>query len=78
MAVNHKTLIGFMEVNPFYILFTAYRTAIYGIELADGGSLPPAVPDLAGLGILFLVSIGLTLVATVFFKRIEPTVAKVL
>ena len=78
MAVNHKTLIGFMEINPFYILFTAYRTAIYGVELADGGSLPPAVPDLGGLGLLLVVSIGLTLVATVFFKRIEPTFAKVL
>jgi len=78
LAEQHPELYRLMQLNPFYTLFTAYRTVIYGIQTPDGGSLPPTTPDWAALGMLFLVSVVLLVVATVFFKRIEPTFAKVL
>ncbi len=65
-----RTLI---EVNPFAVLFEAYRSVIYGT--LDG---PPMMPDFAALGLLLLVSIGLLAVATIVFKRLEPSFAKVL
>ncbi len=67
-----------MQLNPFYTLFTAYRTVIYGIETPNGRSLPPTSPDWTALGVLLVVSIVLLFLATIFFKRIEPTFAKVL
>ena len=78
LAEQHPELYRLMQLNPFYTLFTAYRTVIYGIQTPDGGSLPPTTPDWAALGMLFLVSVVLLVVETVFFKRIEPTFAKVL
>lgn len=57
-----------MLLNPFTTLFTAYRAAIY-----DGVS-----PDWASLAILSVASILLLLVATWYFKRVEPAFAKVL
>jgi ABC-type polysaccharide/polyol phosphate export permease len=57
-----------MALNPFYVLFNAYRAVIF-----DGRP-----PDWVGLGVLLLVSIGLLGIATVFFKRLEPSFAKVL
>ena len=78
LAEQHPELYRLMQLNPFYTLFTAYRTVIYGIQTPDGGSLPPTTPDWAALCVLFLVSVVLLVVATVFFKRIEPTFAKVL
>ena len=65
-----RTLI---ELNPFAVLFEAYRSVIYGT--LDG---PPAMPDWGALGVLLLVSIGLLGVATIVFKRLEPSFAKVL
>lgn len=65
-----RTLI---ELNPFAVLFEAYRSVIYGT--LDG---PPVMPDWGALGMLLLVSIGLLAVATVVFKRLEPSFAKVL
>lgn len=61
-------------LNPFTILFESYRAAIYG--RADGSG--PTSPDLLPLAILFLVSIGFLVAATAFFKRLEPSFAKVL
>ena len=61
------------ELNPFAILFQAYRQVIYGS--ADG---PPGFPNwgaLAFLGVMSVVLLGLT---TVIFKRLEPNFAKVL
>ncbi|MFL5642049.1 MAG: ABC transporter permease [Chloroflexota bacterium] len=60
------------EANPFAILFTAYRTVIYGT--AD--SLP-GLPDFASLLTLLVASFILLAVATVAFKRLEPNFAKV-
>jgi ABC-type polysaccharide/polyol phosphate export permease len=60
--------------NPFTILFEAYRSVIYG--KADGSG--PTTPDLVPLVVLLLVSMVLLALATVFFKRLEPSFAKVL
>jgi len=68
IAQAHPTLIQLMALNPFYVLFNAYRAVIF-----DG--LPP---DWVGLGVLLLASVGLLGIATVFFKRLEPSFAKVL
>jgi ABC-type polysaccharide/polyol phosphate export permease len=78
LAESHPWIYELMKLNPFYTLFTAYRTVIYGIETADGRSLPPTSPDWTALGIWLVISIVLLFIATIFFKRIEPTFAKVL
>jgi ABC-type polysaccharide/polyol phosphate export permease len=62
-----------LEINPFAILFEAYRSVIYG---TPGG--PPTAPNWLALGALTLVSGLLLAWATVFFKRLEPNFAKVL
>lgn len=67
------TLHAILSLNPFAVLFEAYRAVIYG--KAD---VPPHAPDLLGLGALLLASLGLLAAATVFFKRLEPSFAKVL
>jgi lipopolysaccharide transport system permease protein len=72
---EHPGLISIAHLNPLAILFEAYRASIYGA--ADGVG-PPHTPDLVSLGALFLVSIGLIALASIFFKRVEPTFAKVL
>ena len=55
-------------LNPFVVLFEAYRAVMY-----DG-----TLPDFAALGILLVVSLLLVAVATIAFKRLEPAFAKVL
>ena len=57
-----------MLLNPFATLFTAYRNLIY-----DGTS-----PNWTSLLILSGVSILLLVLATWYFKRVEPAFAKVL
>jgi ABC-type polysaccharide/polyol phosphate export permease len=55
-------------LNPWTILFTAYRNLIYyGQE-----------PEWRPLAILLVVSVFLTLGALLYFKRVEPSFAKVL
>ena len=61
--------------NPFAILFTAYRTVIYG---TDEPSLLPMAPDWAALGGLMVLSVVLLALTTLIFKRLEPSFAKVL
>jgi ABC-type polysaccharide/polyol phosphate export permease len=78
LAESHPSMYRAMELNPFFTLLLAYRKVIYGVETANGGSGPPGAPDWAALGTLLLVSLALVLLATIFFKRIEPTFAKVL
>jgi ABC-type polysaccharide/polyol phosphate export permease len=65
-----RTLAG---LNPFAILFESYRAVIYGT--AEGGPIPP---DAIALLSLFLGSLALIGLASVFFKRVEPNFAKVL
>jgi ABC-type polysaccharide/polyol phosphate export permease len=67
-----RTIAG---LNPFAILFEAYRLIIYGTPDGDG---PPTAPDWLSLGGLLLVSIILLGVTTITFKRLEPRFAKVL
>jgi lipopolysaccharide transport system permease protein len=68
IAERYPLLIEGMSFNPFFVLFNAYRAVIY-----DGQS-----PDWTALSILLAVSIGLLGLATIFFKRVEPSFAKVL
>ena len=69
---EHPALRTIAEANPFAILFTAYRTVIYGT--AD--SLP-GLPNFASLFALLIASVILVAVATIVFKRLEPNFAKV-
>jgi lipopolysaccharide transport system permease protein len=59
------TLFG---LNPFTVLFEAYRSIIYA----------GTTPAWSQLGVLTLVSIILLAVATWLFKRVEPAFAKIL
>jgi ABC-type polysaccharide/polyol phosphate export permease len=61
------------EANPFAILFTAYRTVIYG----TGDSLP-GLPNFASLLVLLVASTILLAITTIIFKRLEPNFAKVI
>jgi ABC-type polysaccharide/polyol phosphate export permease len=78
LATSHPELYRLMQLNPFFTLFTAYRSVIYGTETSSTVILPPGPPDWAALGGLTIGSLLLLIVATIFFKRIEPTFAKVL
>jgi ABC-type polysaccharide/polyol phosphate export permease len=68
LAVNHKLFIQAMSFNPFFALFNAYRSVIY-----DGQA-----PDWTSLSVLLVGSLGLLLLTTILFKRVEPSFAKVL
>ena len=72
-VTENPLLLTIARLNPFAILFEAYRSVIYGTP--DG---PPVMPDWAALSILLVLSIGFVAVATVVFKRLEPNFAKVL
>jgi ABC-type polysaccharide/polyol phosphate export permease len=61
-------------LNPFAILFEAYRTVIWGTSPNN----PPSMPDWAALGLLAIASTVFLALATVVFKRLEPNFAKVL
>jgi ABC-type polysaccharide/polyol phosphate export permease len=61
--------------NPFAILFEAYRAVIYG---SANGALPSGGPDLGSLAALLVASIVFVLLATIFFKRVEPDFAKLI
>jgi len=61
------------HANPFAVLFEAYRSVIYGT--AEGAPMPP---DWSSLAILLVASTVFLAIASVAFKRLEPTFAKVL
>jgi hypothetical protein len=61
-------------LNPFAILFEAYRTVIWGTS----PNFPPSAPDWAALAALAVASTIFLALATVVFKRLEPNFAKVL
>ncbi|HEU4671359.1 MAG TPA: hypothetical protein VFS32_00495 [Candidatus Limnocylindrales bacterium] len=75
---EHRLVRDLALANPFATLFDAYRSVIYGSVEAGGRTLPPHMPDWTALGVLLLVSLGLVAVATIIFKRLEPSFAKVL
>ena len=60
-------------LNPFAVLFEAYRAVAYGTPES-----PPYLPNLAPLLVLLAGSLALLVVGAVFFKRLEPDFAKVL
>jgi lipopolysaccharide transport system permease protein/teichoic acid transport system permease protein len=62
-------------LNPFAVLFEAYRAVIYG---ARDGVGPAHPPDFWSLAVLLACSVVLLAVAIIFFKRVEPEFAKVL
>ena len=70
---EHRWLHAIVAANPFAILFEAYRSVIYGT--IDG---PPVAPDWVSLAVLLVISAAFVAGATVLFKRLEPTFAKVL
>ena len=74
LVKEHPVLGTIVSLNPFAVLFEAYRAVIYGS--ADGG--PPISPDFVSLAALFGASLVLVALATIFFKRLEPNFAKVL
>jgi lipopolysaccharide transport system permease protein len=59
--------------NPFSVLLEAYRAVVYGTPTSA-----PGFPDFASLGLVLAASVVLLAVSTLFFKRVEPTFAKVL
>ncbi len=68
LETNHPLLYTVMGLNPWATLFESYRNIFYG----------KAPPLWEGLAVLLAVSLVLLGLATVFFKRVEPTFAKVL
>jgi ABC-type polysaccharide/polyol phosphate export permease len=56
------------NLNPFATIFESYRDLIY-----DGRA-----PDWIALGLVLLASIGLLVLATLVFRRLEPAFAKVI
>ena len=57
-----------MGLNPFTTLFEAYRAVVY----------TGTMPDWRALVLLLAASLGLLVIGTWFFKRLEPSFAKVL
>ena len=68
LTKNNPILGEIFQLNPWTILFTAYR---------EPHLLRPA-PEWRPLAILLVVSVFLTLGAILYFKRVEPSFAKVL
>ena len=74
-AVESRPPLGFLVgLNPFAVLFEAYRSVIYGTS--EGGL--PVAPDLVALLYLLLGSVAFLALCIVFFKRVEPDFAKVM
>ena len=71
---HHPWLAFLAGLNPFAVLFEAYRAVAYGTP--DGGM--PHPPDVVALGFLLLGSLVFLAVCILFFKRAEPDFAKVL
>lgn len=65
---HHRLIYDVEGLNPWTTLFESYRNVIY----AD------TMPKWTGLIVLSVISIGLIALATLFFKRVEPSFAKVL
>lgn len=75
-AIQDHPWIPFVAgLNPFAVLFEAYRAVIYG---TPDGAGPPHPPDLVALGLLLVASTAFLCLCIVFFKRVEPDFAKVL
>lgn len=65
----------FLLLNPMTMLLTAYRDVIYGNpDLGGRGH----APDFLALGVLLLVSVVILVIALGIFKRVEPSLARIL
>jgi lipopolysaccharide transport system permease protein len=74
--VQENPIIGTLAgLNPFAVLFEAYRAVIYG---GSDGQSPPHSPDVVSLLVLLAGSIVFLGLCIIFFKRVEPEFAKVL
>ncbi len=74
--VQENPIIGTLAgLNPFAVLFEAYRAVIYG---GPDGMTPPHAPDVVSLLMLLAGSVVFLGLCIVFFKRVEPEFAKVL
>jgi ABC-type polysaccharide/polyol phosphate export permease len=74
-VVQENPIIGVVAgLNPFAVLFEAYRAVIYGSH--DGGL--PHLPDFTSLFFLLVASLAFLALSVIFFKRVEPEFAKVL
>jgi ABC-type polysaccharide/polyol phosphate export permease len=73
---DHPIIADLFGLNPFAVLFEAYRSVIYGTPDGAVGTTHP--PDLIALGTLLLGSLVFLAVSVTFFKRVEPEFAKVL
>ncbi len=69
---ENPALTTLASANPFAVLFSAYRTVIYGTR--EGTHTPP---DFVALGILFVASLAFLALTTYVFKRLEPNFAKI-
>lgn len=75
-VVKENPIIGTLAgLNPFAVLFEAYRAVIYG---APDGIGAPHPPDFLALALLLVGSVLFLALCVVFFKRVEPEFAKVL
>lgn len=68
IAGSHQYIAQAIKINPFYAILNGYRSVIYYGE----------APDWVALGSVLGVSIAFLVVSLWFFKRVEPTFAKVL
>jgi homopolymeric O-antigen transport system permease protein len=72
---NHPIVGTLAGLNPFAVLFEAYRAVLYGS--ADGIGKPHP-PDLMALFYLLVASLVFLALCITLFKRVEPEFAKVL
>jgi len=70
---DHEILRTLAGLNPFAILFEAYRGVIYGTPAAP----PNAPPNFTSLALLLVGSTLFLALTTIVFKRLEPNFAKV-
>jgi len=68
IAGSHQYIAQAIKINPFYAILNGYRSVIYYGE----------APEWVALGSVLGVSIAFLVVSLWFFKRVEPTFAKVL
>ena len=74
--VQHHPIVGTLAgLNPFAVLFEAYRAVLYGT--ADGVGKPHP-PDFVALFYLLVASLVFLALCITLFKRVEPEFAKVL
>jgi ABC-type polysaccharide/polyol phosphate export permease len=78
VADGNPTVYAILRLNPFAVLFDAYRSVIWGSEPTSGVYLPPGPPDWLGLIVLTGFSGLLLLFGILIFKRAEPAFARIL